>query len=132
MGTTFDLHPALFPSSWLALSRAKFIEMLETQYDDIPASAGTSNTSLAPPEPHLQSRSDDLFRNPKFVGTASANDRLETFTIEDELRKYLKEPRYIPPIGTNSSPLLWWKANARFYPRLARCARDILAIPGEL
>ena len=55
---------------------------------------------------------------------------VEVFTVEDELNKYMKEPRYVPSIGADSSPLVWWKANARFYPRLARCARDILAIPG--
>lgn len=131
MGAPFALWPSLFPSDWLAVSRTRFIEILKAKYDDQMASSSPITSSSAPSTSQSQTRTNDLFRNPKLVGTAFATET-EVYTVEDELNKYLKEPRYVPPVGVDSSPLLWWKVNARHYPRLARCARDILAIPGEL
>jgi hypothetical protein len=44
---------------------------------------------------------------------------------EGELDRYLAAPT----ISTRTDILEWWKYNAREYPRLARIARDYLAIP---
>lgn len=130
MGTPFERRPDLFPPDWVAVSRGKFLEILKTQYDNIPTestSAVSSSDALAPPPP---TASDDLFRDPDLVGEDPIPD-LEAFTVEDELREYLKKPRYVPPTGSDSSPLIWWKEYEKQFPRLAQCARDILAIPGK-
>jgi len=44
---------------------------------------------------------------------------------ESELERYLAAPT----VGTRTAILGWWKEFARKYPRLARIARDYLAIP---
>lgn len=43
---------------------------------------------------------------------------------EDELNRYLREDR----APRNTDVLDWWRSNQTFFPRLARMARDVLAI----
>ena len=47
--------------------------------------------------------------------------------IPTEISRYFA----LSSIPIDSDPLLWWRANARKYPVLARMARDILAIPAS-
>jgi hypothetical protein len=129
MMALFEQNPDLFSANWLASSWTDFIAILKDQYDDQPYKTNTSSSDML--ELEGDGDSDDLFHNPLLVGAAPAS-ATTSFTPEDELRKYLKEPRYIPEKGADQSPLLWWKLHARFYPRLAHCARDVLAIPGML
>ncbi|XP_026390138.1 zinc finger BED domain-containing protein RICESLEEPER 1-like [Papaver somniferum] len=47
-----------------------------------------------------------------------------------ELEKYLEDPLF--PKGADESKfdvLGWWKKNGRMYPKLAKMARDVLAVP---
>ena len=46
-------------------------------------------------------------------------------SASDELASYLADPR------TRIDALDWWKINEGLFPRLARMARDFLAIPGK-
>jgi len=128
MMALFGQHSDLFPADWLASSWTEFITMLKDQYDDKCTNTNTVTSDSSEPN---DDTGDDLFRNPLLVGVAPT-EATTSFTPEDELRKYLKEPRYIPEKGADQSPLLWWKLHAKHYPRLARCARDVLAMPGML
>jgi hypothetical protein len=49
-----------------------------------------------------------------------------TYTADEEVDAYFAEPLVIKVID----PLAWWKAKESIYPRLARLAKDYLAIPG--
>jgi len=130
MGAPFDARPDLFPSHWLAISRSTFLDILKTRYDNISPSPSLSDGVLEPSTSCSHAPSNDLFRDPKLVGEVHP-PQAKSFTVEDELREYLKRPRYLPPIGSDLSPLPWWKKHEKDFPRIARCARDILAIPGE-
>jgi hypothetical protein len=127
MMVLFEQNPDLFPANWLASSWTNFIAILTDQYDDQPHKTNTSSSDML----ELEGDSNDLFCNPLLVGLAPAS-ATTSFTPKDELWKYLKEPQYIPEKGADQSPLLWWKLHARFYPRLAHCVQDVLAIPGML
>ncbi len=54
------------------------------------------------------------------------NNSRSSFTISQEFEKYLTSGR-----ESNSflQPLEWWKANSYVYPKLAKVARKVLAIP---
>lgn len=44
-------------------------------------------------------------------------------SISDELTKYLSEPQL------QVNPLDWWKINQKFYPKISKIAKQVLAIP---
>ena len=121
----FGQHPDLFPADWLASSWTEFITILKDQYDDKCTDTNTAASDSSDPNDDI---GDDLFRNLLLVSVAPTK-ATTSFTPEDELRKYLKEPCYIPEKGADQSPLVWWKLHARHYPQLAR---DVLAVPGML
>jgi len=121
----FTSNQDLFPTHWLDRCRDKFIEILKQNYDDMDP-AKTANMTSPPTAP--LNETDDLFSDPSLVDQ-SAEDASGN-SIEDELGRYLNDGRYKPGPGEDKSPLRWWKDNERRFPRLARCARDVLAIPG--
>ena len=54
-----------------------------------------------------------------------ANTEKRKQTAEEELRAYLALPQESMSVDT----LKWWKINEKIYPRVARMARQILAVP---
>lgn len=67
MGITFDLRTNFFPPQWVTLSRARFINILKTQYND-PSTPSPMASPPSPPLAPLQSKSklksSNLFRDP--------------------------------------------------------------------
>lgn len=96
------------------------LTILADNYDDKATSA--ADTTI-PDTSNADSGVYDEF------GAAPLDSVQTTYTLEDEVRAYLREPLY-RPTGGSPSPLPWWKVNASRFPRLARFARDVLAIPG--
>ena len=119
----FTSNQDLFPPYWLDHCRDNFIEMLRQNYDD------KDSTSVIVSQPTLLSNdADNLFSDPLLVDQ-SAEDTSGN-SIEDELGRYLNDGRYKLSTGEDKSPLHWWRDNERRFPRLAQCARNVLAIPG--
>jgi hAT family C-terminal dimerisation region len=48
-----------------------------------------------------------------------------TLSVEDELNAYM----HVQQVSTKVDPLLWWKQHQGEFPRLARMARQYLAVP---
>ena len=46
--------------------------------------------------------------------------------IEDEVNRYISQP-----VDRKVKPLEWWKSHEVLYPRVARLAKEILAIPAS-
>ncbi|KAE8231232.1 hypothetical protein CF326_g3756 [Tilletia indica] len=59
-----------------------------------------------------------------------ASEENEQEQDTDEIEKYLN-PSNAPWRDTDQSPLKWWKDNQELFPRLAKLARIVLAIPGS-
>ncbi len=119
----FTSNQDLFPPYWLDHCQDNFIEMLRQNYDDKDSrSVIVSQLTL------LSNDADDLFSDPLLVDQ-SAEDTSGN-SIEDELGCYLNDGRYKPGTGEDKLPLHWWRDNERHFPWLARCARNVLAIPG--
>jgi hypothetical protein len=84
MGSTFDLRQDVFPPNWVAISCAKFLDILKAQYDTTASPSDSMASSLDSTTSSSHAASNDLFRDPKLVGEAPAS-QAESFTVEDEL-----------------------------------------------
>ncbi|XP_031273550.1 zinc finger BED domain-containing protein DAYSLEEPER-like [Pistacia vera] len=60
-------------------------------------------------------------------GSTSSNDAEDGKLEKSELERYLEEPKF-RSVG-DFDILTWWRANTPKFPKLAKMARDFLAIP---
>lgn len=130
--SVFDNNPDLFPSDWLDRCKKQLILMLK-QYGDNSSSSqpATATPAAAKAANDDDDDDDDLYNDPSIVGVISVPEsNSATSTVEEEIRDWLAAPRYCPP-KTNKSPLPEWRRLEKKFPRLGRCARDALAIPGQ-
>lgn len=115
----FDKHPDLFESSWIEGCRSSLIDSLAREYDD---DDDLAITSCSVPSKRSATELDEW---EKEMSAMLPADDIVGISVDEELATYLAEAR------NRMEPLDWWRINAGRFPRLARMARDFLAIPGE-
>lgn len=115
----FDKYPDLFGSSWVDDCRKALTDLLARDYDLLD---DITITGISIPSKRSAGEEDDWEKEMKAM---LPDDDVSGLSPSEEFATYLAEPR------NRMEPLEWWKVNAGRFPRLAKMARDFLAIPGE-
>ena len=113
----FEKHTDLFGEDWVEDCRKALVDTLSTEYDD----GDITITGVTIPSKWASGVEDDWEREMKAM---LPDDDVTGITANEEFAMYLAEAR------NRMDPLDWWKINAGRFPRLAKMARDYLAIPG--
>nr|KAJ0222091.1 hypothetical protein LSAT_V11C200062950 [Lactuca sativa] len=108
-------------SIFLSAIIKKMIENTRTEENILLESTIKLNTMSTVRE--IEKRMENLF---KTYEEKYANVGDTSVTVENELRRYLNEPRVT--FDKNFDILDWWKKNALRFPIVARMAKDILSI----
>lgn len=124
----FENNPNEFPDAWLTSMRLESLSWMKQDSAPISTPSTTHPTLSTAANTETNDSDDELWRDTSLVGAVPASAAVSEPSIEDELHDYLKEPRYAP--NGKADPLVWWSTKENIYPRLARCAKVILAIPG--
>jgi hypothetical protein len=112
-------NPDLFGDDWIEDCKKSLIETLQANYDlndEINATVPTV------PSKRSASEMDDWDRE---MQAMLPEDDDVGVSAEEECAIYLAEAR------NKLEPLDWWRINGGRFPRLAKMARDFLAIPGK-
>jgi hypothetical protein len=112
----FNPNPDLFPSEWLSDMHDCFIKEVDSRQP-------TSNSTTAS-TPASESFFDGLGLT-ELMEMDNSGPMAPKTTLEEYVS--YKHER----IDRNVSPLKYWKSAEMKYPRLARLARSVLAIPGK-
>jgi hypothetical protein len=113
----FEKHTDLFGEGWVKDCRKALVDTLSREYDD----GDITITGVTIPSKRASGVEDDWEREMKAM---LLDDDITGITANEEFATYLAEAR------NRMDPLDWWKINAGRFPRLAKMARDYLAIPG--
>ncbi|KZT31220.1 hATC-domain-containing protein [Sistotremastrum suecicum HHB10207 ss-3] len=106
----------IFCEEWVRGCHESFVKTYNTEY-----SAGATHSRQ---EVNNVARELDEFE--QLLESRFADDEPTVEEEDDEIKTYLREGR-----AKKVNPLEWWKKNKKEFPRLARMARDFLAIPGS-
>jgi hypothetical protein len=117
----FEKNPELFSPEWVQGCRRSLTETLATEYD---CEDGLMITSGSVPSKRRSTGAEDDWE--KEMQAMLPDDDVTGIPPSEEFATYLAEAR------TRLDPLDWWRINYGRFPRLAKMARDFLAIPGEI
>ncbi|GKA53405.1 zinc finger BED domain-containing protein RICESLEEPER 2 [Tanacetum coccineum] len=111
---------------------AKFVEKVEKAMGLLFAiykeKYGTSTSSDLPRSMSNKSTSSRSRRGNAFINSFKDKVGNKLSGCEDELKKYLKEPRLELEDDEDFDILTWWKINSPRFPIVSRMAKDILCI----
>ena len=115
----FINSPDFFDDKWLAKCKTSLLKMMEDKVTN-------TNTSIVPQNSSHNMAASSLLKNArKLLGPPSVSMSGKE-TPQQELAHYMANS----DLPLDGCVLSWWKANQALYPRLAKVARNVLAIPG--
>jgi hypothetical protein len=115
----FESYADLFGKDWIDDCKKALVETLEKKYDvDNEVVITASNVPSKRPASEMDDRDREM-------QAMLPDDDVTGVSAEEEFATYLAEAR------NKMDPLDWWRINVGQFPRLAKMARDFLAIPGK-